>query len=584
MTVSMWVRSDEVPTDGAVLFEKGARACGEPTIGLYVDGSGLEVRLTAYGPRVVSAPLQVDLGLWDGLWHHVSFTQGVSNDVRVYVDGTGWGTGRGAFAIDHTYETVDEFSFGSAVLGSDCDAPEFIGDLDDVRVFDRDLDQNQIGALEPPIATTTTVQKRTDAAAKVFRCWQVNVVPPPGGGGELRVSELLADGREVDIGLASNEWCEQYHGATLVPGAYFVPLQFDTKGTHKIRGRFIPGDPWQASTSPWVDQVVAGVPTTTFIDVDPVGAEEPFEVRASVLGSGDSMSGSVALYDVTAAPTHIDTKTLPVTGAASSSVTFQLSGRPAGTYQLQVRYLGDSDVFEPSSASMDVLVTGSSGPTDTTPPTAIAPTWRLVNGSAISAGRTTVRLAWSGSDTTSGIDRYELAQSTDGGGWTSVSTSLTATSLDRALAHGHAYRFRVRAVDTAGNVGAWMTGPTFRLTHYGESSSKVTYSGSWSTSTSSVYWGGKARASSQAGAKATLTFTGRSVEVVSRKGPARGKAQIYVNGVLKATVDLYASSYQNQRVVWAGSWSSSASRTITVRVLGTAGRPRVDLDAFVVGS
>ena len=77
---------------------------------------------------------------------------------------------------------------------------------------------------------------------------------------------------------------------------------------------------------------------------------------------------------------------------------------------------------------------------------------------------------------------------------------------------------------------------------------------------------------------------GRTVELVSRTGPARGKARIYVNGVLKATVDLYAASYQNQRVVWTASWSSTAKRTITVRVVGTSGRPRVDLDAFVVGS
>lgn len=221
---------------------------------------------------------------------------------------------------------------------------------------------------------------------------------------------------------------------------------------------------------------------------------------------------------------------------------------------------------------------------DTVSPTSTAPTWRLVNGSAISAGRTTVRLGWTGSDATSGIDRYELAQSTDGGAWTSLSTALTATSLDRALGHGHSYRFRVRAVDAAGNVGAWMTGPTFRLTHYGESSASVTYTGSWSISTSPAYWGGRAKASGQAGAKASLTFSGRSVELVSRKGPARGKAQIYINGVLKATVDLYAASYQNQRVVWTGSWSSVAKRTITVRVVGTSGRPRVDLDAFVVGS
>jgi hypothetical protein len=363
-----------------------------------------------------------------------------------------------------------------------------------------------------------------------------------------------------------------------------VYLPFDTKGTHRIRARYIPGFPWQASTSEWVDQVVGGIPTTTSIEVDPVTAGEPIEVIASVLGSNTSMTGSIALYDITATPAHIETKAIPYTGAVSGSVTFQLPARPAGTYRLEARYLGDSDDLEPSAAAADLTVTGASGTLDTTPPTATAPTWRLVNGSAISGGRTTVRLAWTGSDATSGVARYELAQSTDGGGWASVSTSLASTSLDRALAHGHSYRFRVRAADVAGNLGAWMTGPAFRLTHYGESSASVKYSGTWSTSTSSVYWGGKAKASSQAGAKASLTFTGRSVELVSRKGPARGKAQIYVNGVLKATIDLYAASYQNQRVVWTGSWSSSATRTITVRVAGTSGRPRVDLDAFVVVS
>jgi hypothetical protein len=221
---------------------------------------------------------------------------------------------------------------------------------------------------------------------------------------------------------------------------------------------------------------------------------------------------------------------------------------------------------------------------DTSPPTVTAPTHRLVNGSGASGWRTTVRLAWTGADAASGIARYELAQSTDGGAWTTVSSALTKATLDRPLAPNHAYRFRVRAIDVAGNVSVWMNGSTFRLTHYGETSSRIRYSGTWALSHSTVYWGSQAKASSQAGARATMSFTGRSIEWVSRKGPARGKAQIYINGVLKATVDLYASSYQNQRVVWAANYSTSTTRTISIRVLGTSGRPRVDLDAFVVGS
>ena len=57
---------------------------------------------------------------------------------------------------------------------------------------------------------------------------------------------------------------------------------------------------------------------------------------------------------------------------------------------------------------------------------------------------------------------------------------------------------------------------------YSELSSAVKYTGRWATSSSTAYWGGKAKSSSTAGAKATFTFTGRSVAIVSRLGPGRG--------------------------------------------------------------
>jgi hypothetical protein len=584
LTVSIWVRSDEVPTSGAVLFEKGGRDCDGPTFGIHVNDTGLAFRLMATNGVVGRATLPGDLGLWDGDWHHISFSHSRMDHLRVYVDGGAWGMGHGGLVLNYTDVTAQDFGFGSSVAGAGCDVPHFVGDLDDIRIYDRLLDQNQLGSLEPPIPTTTAVTTRSDATVDAFRCWTVSVDPPPGGGGELRVSELLPDGREVDIGIANNEWCAQYHGVTLTPGAYFVPLRFDTKGTHRIRARFVPGDPWQASTSPWVDQTVAGVPTTMHIQVDPVDAWDAIEVLAAVSGTGTFMTGSIALYDTTSgSPMHIETKAIPFTGASSGSVAFHLPGRPAGTYRLEARYLGDSSVFEASAADTVLTVTGASA-ADTTPPTATAPTHRLVGGSAISAGRTTVRLAWTGADATSGVARYELAQSTDGGAWTTVSSALGVPTLDRLLSPSHTYRFRVRAVDRAGNTGAWMSGPTFRLTAYSELNGRLRYTGTWTTSSSTVYWGGRVRSASRAGARATIAVTGRSVEWVARKGPTRGRAQVYVNGVLVATVDLYASTYQNQRVAWAANWSTSATRTISIRVLGTSGRPRVDVDAFVVGS
>jgi hypothetical protein len=179
------------------------------------------------------------------------------------------------------------------------------------------------------------------------------------------------------------------------------------------------------------------------------------------------------------------------------------------------------------------------------------------------------------------VARYEVARSTNGGAWVAVSTNVTSTWRDDLLVPSHTYRFRVRAVDKAGNVGAWATGSTFNLSRFIESSSRIRYTGTWRSASSSVYWGGVAMYGSTAGAKATFTSTGRTFAWVARKGLTRGKAEIFVNGTKLATVDLYASSYQNQRVVWSTSWSSAATRTVTIRVVGTTGRPRVDLDAIL---
>ncbi len=218
---------------------------------------------------------------------------------------------------------------------------------------------------------------------------------------------------------------------------------------------------------------------------------------------------------------------------------------------------------------------------DTVGPSVTAPSRGFVPGTSISGGLITLRVPWTGTDATSGIARYELYQQTDSGAWTKVSSTLTSPTISKALLTEHAYAFRVRAVDRAGNIGPWATGPTVRLSRYSETNPKITYAGSWTTVQSSVFWGGQAKKASTAGAKASITFTGRSIAWVARNGPERGKAEIYVGGTKVATVDLYAATYQNQRVVWVGSFSNSGPWAVSVKVLGTTGRPRVDMDAFV---
>jgi hypothetical protein len=57
---------------------------------------------------------------------------------------------------------------------------------------------------------------------------------------------------------------------------------------------------------------------------------------------------------------------------------------------------------------------------------------------------------------------------------------------------------------------------------------------------------------------------------------------VRVDGILVATINLESSTTQPSRVVWRKGWGAAGRHTIQVRLLGTAGRPRVEIDAFEI--
>ena len=58
-------------------------------------------------------------------------------------------------------------------------------------------------------------------------------------------------------------------------------------------------------------------------------------------------------------------------------------------------------------------------------------------------------------------------------------------------------------------------------------------------------------------------------------------AQEHQIALLWQAIEKLSATAQAQRVVWAGTWTTAASRKVTIRVAGTTGRPRIDLDALV---
>jgi hypothetical protein len=117
---------------------------------------------------------------------------------------------------------------------------------------------------------------------------------------------------------------------------------------------------------------------------------------------------------------------------------------------------------------------------------------------------------------------------------------------------------------------------------YAETSSQITYRGTWRTAGFSGYAGRAAMYATRPGATATFAFAGSTVVWYGPVGPTRGKARILVDGHYLKTVDLYARSFSARRAVFSKSWSKAGAHRLTIEVLGTAGHPYVAIDGFSV--
>jgi len=218
---------------------------------------------------------------------------------------------------------------------------------------------------------------------------------------------------------------------------------------------------------------------------------------------------------------------------------------------------------------------------DVTPPSVATP-WMII-ASPPSIGTSTVptRISWTATDAGgSGLGLYDIARSLDGGPFSTLATSLTSASYSANLSAGHTYRFEVRGRDNAGNLGPWRAGATVTPGVIQQTSGSVRYTGTWSTATSSSYLGGSVKYANRAGASASFTFTGRSIAYLTTRASGRGAARIYVDGVLVTTLNLQASSTAYRFLAFQKSWTTAATHTIKVVVVGTPGHPRVDIDAF----
>jgi hypothetical protein len=309
------------------------------------------------------------------------------------------------------------------------------------------------------------------------------------------------------------------------------------------------------------------LPSTTTVTLSPHGVQPSDPTTIGVSVEPAPVDGTMVHVAIPSGDWDLD---VALTGGHGSTV-LDTTGWLVGRYRVEASFAGDV-TLEASDASTELFI-------DASPPSVGNPVVRVVTSKTNlrSHARLDIR-STAGDD--SPIAGYDVEQQTDGGAWVQIGAEIKSSGLVRTVATGHRYRFRIRGTDIAGNLSPWKTSRAVNVTSWSERSSKVSRTGAWKRKTSAVFWGGVAFATSSASAKVMFKSRMSSVGLISRVGPSRGKAKIYVDGTYVATVNLYATAAAGPRIVWA-KHVSLGTHTITVKVVGTKGHPSVVVDGFV---
>jgi hypothetical protein len=113
------------------------------------------------------------------------------------------------------------------------------------------------------------------------------------------------------------------------------------------------------------------------------------------------------------------------------------------------------------------------------------------------------------------------------------------------------------------------TSPTTSNYRVEQSSSAVSWGGSWSLNNSSFNSGKSAKVSMTAGSWTTFTFTGTSVTWIAYQDEWSGIARVYIDRVLQGTIDTYSTPGKAQSAVYTASGLPSGTHYLTIQVTGT---------------
>ncbi len=127
---------------------------------------------------------------------------------------------------------------------------------------------------------------------------------------------------------------------------------------------------------------------------------------------------------------------------------------------------------------------------------------------------------------------------------------------------------------------SWGTGYTMDIVQ--ESARAVATTGTWLRKTHSGFLGRHVLTSWDRGATITYRFTGTGIAIVGPTSRQRGKARLYIDGKYLTTINTHSRKYHRHATLFATSWTTEQTHTVSITVLGRTRATKFSVDAFLV--
>lgn len=148
---------------------------------------------------------------------------------------------------------------------------------------------------------------------------------------------------------------------------------------------------------------------------------------------------------------------------------------------------------------------------------------------------------------------------------------LYASNFDLQVIDGYAAEYSDEYMIVMGSTTPTSPPPSPSTTTtvvYQQNNPAVQYTGTWYPNSGAFNSGGSATLAMDAGSQAKFTFTGTGVTWIGYRDQWSGIAEVYLDGVLKATIDTYSASAQAQATEYSVGGLSDTAHSLTIVVTG----------------